>query len=116
LGDSLKLIKRLPDKSIDAIITDPPYGLSKKDIQNDNDLSTFYKILPECYRVLKDDKFFITFFSTKFLPKLFENNPFAYFWQIILYCPEGMVKSPIGITKYMSCFRESYKSKLKVIK
>lgn len=103
-GDCLKLIKKLPEKSIDGVITDPPYGLSKKDIQNDNDLTTFYKVLPECYRVLKDNSFFVTFFSTKFLPKLFENNPFAYFWQIVLFCPEGRVKSPIGFTKYMSCF------------
>jgi len=60
--------------------------------------------LPDCYRVLKDDGFFITFFSTKYLPDLFKNNPFAYFWQFVLYCPEGSVRSPIGFTKYMSCF------------
>jgi len=103
-GDCRKLITKIPDKSIDAIITDPPYGLSKKDIMNDNDLSVFYEILPECYRVLKDDSFFITFFSTKHLPELFKQNPFTYFWQIVLYCPEGRVNSPIGFTKYMSCF------------
>jgi len=27
-----------------------------------------------------------------------------YFWQVVLYCPEGRVKSPIGYTKYMSIF------------
>jgi len=36
-----------------------------------------------------------------------------YFWQVVLYCPEGRVKSPIGYTKYTSYFRESYKNKLK---
>jgi len=103
-GDCLDLIDKVPDKSIDVILTDPPYGLNKEGIQNDVDLSTFYKSLPECYRVLKEDGWFITFFSTKFLPMLFRNNPFSYFWQVILYCPEGMVKSPIGMTKFMSCF------------
>jgi len=103
-GDCFELIKYIPDKKIDCIVTDPPYGLNTKGIKNDTDLSILYKILPECHRVLKEDSFFITFFSTKFLPKLFENNPFAYFWQFILYCPEGSVKSPIGFTKYMSCF------------
>ena len=103
-GDCLDLIKRIPDESIDTILTDPPYGLNKEGIKNDVDLSVFYKCLPECYRVLKKNSWFITFFSTKFLPKVFKNNPFSYFWQIILYCPEGMVKSPIGITKFMSCF------------
>ena len=103
-GDCMNLIKYLPDRCVDAVITDPPYGLNTKGIKNDADLSLFFKILPECYRVLKDDSFFITFFSTKFLPKLFENNPFNYFWQFILYCPEASVRSPIGFTKYMSCF------------
>ncbi len=103
-GDSLELVKEVPNESIDAIITDPPYGLNTKGINNDADLSIFYKSLQGLYRILKKDGWFITFFSTKFLPKLFENNPFAYFWQIVLYCPEGSVRSPIGITKFMSSF------------
>ena len=103
-GDCLDLIKLIPNNSINAIITDPPYGLNKNGIRNDADLSLFYNIMPECDRVLKNNSFFITFFSTKFLPQLFKNNPFDYFWQIVLYCPEGRVKSPIGYTKYMSCF------------
>jgi DNA modification methylase len=103
-GDCLELIKLIPDNSVDVVLTDPPYGLNKNGIRGDTDLSIFYNILPECYRVLKKDSFFITFFSTKFLPQLFKNNPFNYFWQVVLYCPEGGVKSPIGYTKFMSCF------------
>lgn len=103
-GNCLELINNIPNNCIDAIITDPPYGLNKEGIDNDIDLRIFYKILPECNRVLKRDSWFITFFSIKFLPKLFKFNPFSYFWQIILYCPEGSVKSPIGITKFIPCF------------
>ena len=103
-GDCLDLIKLIPDGEIDCIITDPPYGLNKNGVRNDADLSLFYKILPECYRVLKNDSYFVTFFSTKYLPLIFKNNPFIYFWQFVLYCPEGGVRSPIGRTKYMSCF------------
>lgn len=103
-GNCFDLIKHIPDKEIDCIITDPPYGLKTNGIKNDKDLSLFYAILPECHRVLKDNSFFITFFSTKHLPALFKDNPFDYFWQFILYCPEGSVRSPIGFTKYMSCF------------
>lgn len=101
-GDALRLIKTIPDESIDIILTDPPYGLSKEGIYGDESLTTFYEILPECYRVLKRNSWFITFFSTKFLPYVFRRNPFSYFWQIIFYSPRGEVKSPIGITKYMS--------------
>jgi len=103
-GDCLQLIKLVPDNSVDVIITDPPYGLNKDSIKGDDSLNLFYKILPECNRVLKNDSFFITFFSTKFLPELFKNNLFEYFWQIVLYCPSGGVNSPVGITKFMSCF------------
>ncbi|MGC8843092.1 MAG: DNA methyltransferase, partial [bacterium] len=75
-GDCRELIKHIPDNSIDLVLTDPPYGLNKKGIINDVDLSVFYQVLPECYRVLKKDSFFITFFSTKLLPELFKDNPF----------------------------------------
>lgn len=103
-GDALELIKLIPDESIDLIFTDPPYGLGKREIKDEANLNLFYRILKECYRVLKPNGFFITFFSTKYLPQLFQNNPFTYFWQFILYCPQGQVVSPIGLTKYMSCF------------
>lgn len=96
-------IKKLRNNSVDIILTDPPYGLRKTGIDNDDSLELFYNILSDCYRVLKNDSFFVTFFSTKFLPKVFKNNPFEYFWDIILYCPIGRVFSPIGITKFMSC-------------
>lgn len=99
----MKKIKKIPKESIDLIITDPPYGLGKRGVDNDKNLDQFYSILPESYRVLKKNSFFITFFSTKFLPKAFKNNPFSYFWNFVLYCPNSNVNSPIGFTKYMSC-------------
>ena len=30
-GDSLKLIKQIPDKSVDLVFADPPYNLQLKD-------------------------------------------------------------------------------------
>jgi site-specific DNA-methyltransferase (adenine-specific) len=101
--DCLDGLKLIPNESIDIILTDPPYGLQKTGINNDHDLTLFYKILPESERVLKPDAFFITFFSTKFLPQIFKNNPLKYFWTFILYCPNGRVSSPIGLSKYMLC-------------
>lgn len=101
--DCMKGFKKLPDKSIDLVLTDPPYGLNTKGVDNDSNLDLFYSILPESHRILKDNSFFVTFFSTKFLPLVFKNNPLKYFWTFVLYCPNGRVFSPIGITKYMSC-------------
>jgi DNA modification methylase len=65
-GDCLKLIKKIPENSVDVILTDPPYGLNKEGIQNDIDLSIFYEVLPECYRVLKENSWFITFLAPSF--------------------------------------------------
>ncbi|MEA2113439.1 MAG: site-specific DNA-methyltransferase [Patescibacteria group bacterium] len=101
--DCLEGLKSLPNNSIDLIFTDPPYGLNKAGIRNDNNLDLFYSILPDSHRVLRNDAFLITFFSTKFLPDIFKNNPFQYFWNFVLHCPNGRVMSPIGFTKYMSC-------------
>ncbi|PIN83378.1 hypothetical protein COV61_03240 [Candidatus Micrarchaeota archaeon CG11_big_fil_rev_8_21_14_0_20_47_5] len=101
-GDALEVMRSIPDGTIDAIVTDPPYGLNKESIRNDVNLDVFYKVLPELHRVAKDNSWFISFFSTKYLPKIFCNNPFEYFWQVVLYCPEASVLSPIGTTRYMS--------------
>jgi len=74
-GDSIDLLKKIPDNSIDLIFADPPYNLqlngelyrpdqTKVDAVNDEwdkfesleeyDNFTF-AWLKECYRVLKDD-------------------------------------------------------------
>ena len=68
LGDCLELMKDMPDKSVDCIITDPPYGigLDKWDIKID--IETFFQ---ECYRVMTD-KSFIAFFGQE--PTLFDWN------------------------------------------
>ena len=34
LGDCLELMKQLPDESVDAVVTDPPYGLSNHTYQD----------------------------------------------------------------------------------
>ena len=63
-GDCLEVMKTIPDGSIDAIITDPPYGMSfqsnhrkeKHDkIQNDKSLKWLDDFVNESYRVLKNN-------------------------------------------------------------
>ena len=38
LGDALDLIKLIPDNSVDVVLTDPPYGLSKDDYMKNTSL------------------------------------------------------------------------------
>lgn len=70
-GDCLELMKGIPDKSIDLIVTDPPYpttargnagnsgGMLQKDINKKGQVFTYNNIdcsmyAPEFYRLLKD--------------------------------------------------------------
>lgn len=58
-GDALRVIKSLPDKSIDLVVTDPPYGdnvgYGPKNIRivgNENPLMAL-QVMTEAYRLLK---------------------------------------------------------------
>ena len=65
-GDCLEVMKDIPDKSIDCVITDPPYG-TKTDQRDTFMVGEFSNvmplILPEIFRVLKDDGAFYCFIS-----------------------------------------------------
>ena len=67
-GDCLELMKNIPDKSVDLIVTDPPYLIKYKtnhrknkyhkfcnEIQNDSNYKFISLYIQECYRILKDD-------------------------------------------------------------
>lgn len=67
-GNCLELIKNIDDKSIDLIITDPPYGVSYKNSGETymvgDTVNLIPYILPEFYRVLKDTGAIYMFSST----------------------------------------------------
>ena len=82
-GDCMQLLKTLPDCSIDAIVTDPPYGMSPDgiartwaDIEEGRKLKGFmgkewdqavpcHNFFAECLRVLKHGGHMIAFSSTR---------------------------------------------------
>lgn len=51
-GDCLAVIRTLPDASVDAVVTDPPYGLSFMGKRWDYDVPAV-EVWVECLRVLK---------------------------------------------------------------
>lgn len=57
LGDCLKELKKMSDKSVNLILTDPPYGINLKyDSYNDTEenwLNLMTKFIPEAKRVAK---------------------------------------------------------------
>jgi site-specific DNA-methyltransferase (adenine-specific) len=64
LGDNIQSLKKLPDNSIDSIVSDPPYGLSFMNKKWDYDVPSveFWK---EVYRVLKPGGHILSFGGTR---------------------------------------------------
>ena len=77
-GDCLELMKDIPDKSIDMILVDPPYKMTKRGkscrpnwMPNNMGENVFNGEIPdvkdwmsECYRILKEGTHFYTFCNT----------------------------------------------------
>lgn len=63
-GNNIELLKKLPDNSIDSIVSDPPYGLSFMNKKWDYDVPSvdFWK---EVYRVLKPGGHILSFGGTR---------------------------------------------------
>ena len=80
-GDCLELMKDIPDKSIDMIITDPPYstpvitGFGRKQVKNVADLSiqeTYMKTLKsEFERILKPEAPVFIFCDDRYYPSIY---------------------------------------------
>lgn len=61
-GDCLEIMKSMPDKSVDAVITDPPYNIGKAEWDKIDDYINWCgKWIVECQRVLKDNGSFYFF-------------------------------------------------------
>lgn len=63
-GDCLESLKKLPDNSVDAIVTDPPYGLSFMGKRWDYDVPSV-EVWAECLRVLKPGGHLLAFAGTR---------------------------------------------------
>ena len=93
-GDSLEILKTLPDKSVDAVITDPPYMGVVSD-EWDNQWKTIDEFIEwcdiwigECRRVLKDSGTFFIFGYPYQLGKLinvFEKHGFTFRQSIVVH-------------------------------
>jgi len=80
-GDCLEVIKDIPDKSIDLVLTDPPYavpvvtGVAREGVKNYADLSIsegYFRILFEEFgRILKDAGAMFIFCDETFYPSVF---------------------------------------------
>lgn len=63
-GDNLPILREMPDNSVDAIVTDPPYGLSFMGKRWDYDVPSV-ELWAECLRVLKPGGHLLAFAGTR---------------------------------------------------
>jgi len=67
-GDSTRVLRSLPDASIDLVVTDPPYGVRYRDrlnrtIANDDQPERILGVFNDAYRVLKPDTLCVSFYG-----------------------------------------------------
>ena len=63
-GDCLEVLRTLPDASVDAVVTDPPYGLAFMGKRWDYDAPSV-EVWAECLRVLKPGGHLLAFAGTR---------------------------------------------------
>lgn len=67
-GDCTRVLRTLPDASVDLVVTDPPYGVRYRDrlnrtIANDDRPERILGAFDDVYRVLKPDTFCVSFYG-----------------------------------------------------
>ena len=63
-GDCIEALAKMSDNSIDAVVTDPPYGLSFMGKKWDYDVPSV-DVWRECLRVLKPGGYLLSFAGTR---------------------------------------------------
>lgn len=108
-GDCLKLMKQIPDKSIDMILCDLPFGVTQ---------NTWDKIIPfsdlwEAYdRIVKDNGAVVLFCQMPFAAQLVMSNikNFKYIWIWYKHYCRGFLnakKQPLKTTEQIAVFYKS---------
>jgi DNA modification methylase len=99
--DCLEGLRQLEDKSIDYIVTDPPYNVGK-DNWDYSILDLLDACAKECSRVLKDEGIMYWFVPTRHLMKFgfLISQYLPYRWSFVWNTPNNMLTGDIGFSKY----------------
>jgi site-specific DNA-methyltransferase (adenine-specific) len=101
LGDCQQVLRRLPDASVDMVLTDPPYLVryidrSGRSIANDDNGRWIFPAFAEIYRVMKPDTYCVSFYGWSKLSR------FLTAWREIGFRPFGHF---VWVKRYASCTR-----------
>ncbi|RLI11817.1 hypothetical protein DRO33_03480 [Candidatus Bathyarchaeota archaeon] len=93
LGDARELIKRLPARSVDHVITDPPWGLG---MDRYDRVSALYELEEDLVRVTGPDAWLVMYSQPQALPKAFRLRKFRYVWMLVRIFYRTYGQSPVG--------------------
>jgi DNA modification methylase len=86
-GDCTKVLPQMPPESIDLVVTDPPYGVRYVDrrgrtVANDDNLTPVLAAFGDVYRVLKQNRFCISFYGWNHVDEFFRSWRAAGFYPV----------------------------------
>ena len=112
-GDCLEKMKDIPDKSIDMILCDLPYGTTACKWDT---IIPFEPLWKEYKRIIKDNRAIVLTASQPFTSALVMSNPkmFKYEWIWFKNVPTGMAQSRYAPMKYHESILVFSKSPIKV--
>ena len=113
-ADCLEILRTLPDNSIDAIVTDPPYYSTNLKFDKEPRLD-FKNLLLELKRVLKQNGVLVSFCDLNLLIELKQSNVFNSCYEIIWQKnqPQGYLHSkvrPLRNHEYILVLYDNLKS------
>ena len=88
--DCLQVLKSFPSRSVDLVVTDPPYLVNYRDrsgrtIANDTGKADFLSAFSDLYRVLKPDSFCVCFYGWNRVDEFFSA------WRAAGFRPAGHI-------------------------
>lgn len=102
-GDVLASLKKIPDESINLIITSPPYfqqrdyQMSGEEIGNEKALQEYmtilYDVFIECYRVTRKDGNIVFNLGDKYIDKSLQLIPYRFAGNILDYCSVKLINN-----------------------
>ena len=114
LGDAREVLKLAPSNSIDAIVTDPPWGVGFDEYDN---FDVFLHVRDELYRVLKNDSWLVFYFTPKRIYDITSYTQlFEYRWMLpYVFTYYGSVtRNPLGTQASYSIIMVFSKGKPKI--
>jgi len=102
-GDALQELRKIPDASVDLVLTDPPYLVRYKDragrtIANDDNSRWLFPAFSELFRVLKPNSYCLSFYGWS------KAERFLSAWKECGFQPVGHF---VWVKNYASCVRHN---------